>query len=99
MFRVRFVCLALVLCALLSSTVLAAEVESDATYCFTSLDFSSSEEPLAGICITDLPQESGTVLLGTRVLKPGDILTAEQVNQMTFSPLSTETDAQARAYA
>ena len=95
MFRVRFVCLALVLCCLLSSTVLAAEVECDATYCFTSLDFSSSEEPLAGICITDLPQESGTVLLGTRVLKPGDILTAEQVDQMTFSPLSTETDAQA----
>lgn len=95
MFRVRFVCFALVLCCLLSSTVLAAEVECDATYCFTSLDFSSSEEPLAGICITDLPQEAGTVLLGTRVLKPGDILAAEQVNQMTFSPLSTETDAQA----
>lgn len=95
MFRVRFVCLTLALCCLLSTTVLAAEVDSDATYCFTSLDFSSSEEPLAGICITDLPQESGTVLLGTRVLKPGDILTAEQVDQMTFSPLTTETDAQA----
>ena len=95
MFRVRFVCLALALCCLLSTTALAAEVDSDATYCFTSLDFSSSEEPLVGICITHLPQESGTVLLGTRVLKPGDILTAEQVDQMTFTPLSTQTDAQA----
>lgn len=95
MFRVRFVCLALALCCLLSTTALAAEVDSDATYCFTSLDFSSDQEPLAGICITHLPQESGTVLLGTRVLKPGDILTAEQVDQMTFTPLSTQTDAQA----
>ena len=95
MFRVRFVCLALALCCLLSTTALAAEVDSDATYCFTSLDFSSDQEPLAGICITHLPQESGTVLLGTRVLKPGDILTAEQMDQMTFTPLSTQTDTQA----
>ncbi len=96
MFRVRFVCLVLALCCVLCcSTVLAAEVESDATYCFTSQDFSSSEEALAGICITDLPEDAGTVLLGTRVVQPGDILTAQQLSQMTFTPLSTETDAQA----
>lgn len=96
MFRVRFVCLMLALCCLLCcGTALAAEVDCDAVYCFTPLDFSSEEEPLAGICITDLPQESGTVLLGTRVLQPGDILTAGQLEQMTFSPFSTEQDAQA----
>ena len=97
MFRVRIVCLALALCCVVccSGAALAAEVDCDATYCFTSQDFSSSEEALAGICITDLPEESGVVLLGTRVLQPGDILTAQQIAQMTFTPISTENDAQA----
>ena len=75
--------------------VSAAEVECDATYCFSAADFSAEEE-LAGICITGLPEaEAGTVMLGQRVLRPGDILTAEQVGQMTFHPLRTETDLQA----
>lgn len=98
MFRVRFVCLVLALCCLfcLGGSVLAAEVDCDATYCFTSADFSDSEQPLAGICITQLPDtKSGTVMLGTRVLQPGDILTADQVNQMTFAPLRTLEDTQA----
>lgn len=97
MFPVRFVCLVLALACTLCAAVpaLAAEVDCDTTYCFTSQDFSQSEDPLAGICITDLPTDSGTVLLGSRVLKPGDILTAQQISQMTFRPLDTETDAQA----
>lgn len=74
----------------------AAQVDCDATYCFCTADFSSEEE-LAGICITGLPDAaSGTVMLGQRVLQPGDILTAEQVAQMTFHPLRTETDLQAQ---
>lgn len=98
MFRVRSVCLVLILACLLtlSGGVLAAEVDCDTTYCFTSADFSTSEQPLAGICITQLPDaDSGTVMLGTRVLRKGDILTAEQVTQMTFAPLYTQTDTQA----
>ena len=98
MFRVRFVCLLLVLCGMfaLSGNALAAQVDCDATYCFTSADFSTSEQPLTGICITGLPTaDSGTVMLGTRVLKSGDILTADQVAQMTFAPLRTQTDTQA----
>ena len=98
MFRVRFVCLVLTLACLLTlgGSVLAAEVDCDTTYCFTSADFSTSEQPLAGICITQLPEaDSGTVMLGTRVLQKGDILTAEQVAQMTFAPLHTQTDTQA----
>ena len=96
MFRVRFVCLALALSCLLAlgTGAMAAEVDCDATYCFTSLDFTPSEEPLTGICITDLPQDSGTVMLGTRVLQAGDILTADQITQMTFCPLSTQYDTQ-----
>lgn len=96
--RVRFVCLMLVLACLLtiSGGALAAEVDCDTTYCFSPEDFSVSEEPLIGICITGLPNaQTGTVLLGSRVLQPGDILTADQLAQMTFAPLRTETDQDA----
>lgn len=70
----------------------AAEVACDSIYCFSPADF-SQEEDLKGICITSLPEARiGTVMLGTRVLRPGDILTADQVALMTFCPLRTETD-------
>ena len=97
MFRIRFLCLLLSVACLLgiSGGVLAAEVDCDTTYCFSPEDF-SQEDTLTGICITDLPQVStGTVMLGSRVLQPGDILTAEQLAQMTFSPLRTEDDRDA----
>jgi len=97
MFRTRmFSLFAALLC--LSAAVLpvaALEVECDSIYCFSPEDF-SQEGTLKGICITDLPESQiGTVMLGTRVLRPGDILTAEQVSQMTFCPLRTETDRSA----
>ena len=90
-----------VLSAVLCITALAlpaaaAEVECDAVYCFGAADFSDGEQ-LAGICITALPDATaGTVMLGQRVLRPGDVLTAQQMAQMTFHPLRTETDLQAR---
>lgn len=94
MFRSRFwAVLTAALC--LGTAVLpaaAAEVSCDSIYCFSADDFSSAED-LQGICITDLPSPNiGTILLGTRVLRPGDILTAGQAAQMTFCPLRTETD-------
>ena len=94
---VRIVCL---LCAVLClfglmGGVLAAEVDCDATYCFTAQDFSQEEE-IAGICITQLPDpQTGTVMLGNRVLRSGDILTAGQLAQMTFCPLRTQEDLSA----
>ena len=93
----RIVCLAAALCCLLSVTVhaSAAQVECDSVYCFRSEDF-SGEDPLAGICITDLPDpETGTVFLGQRVLRPGDILAADQLAQMTFAPVRGEEDKDA----
>ena len=99
MFPKRFFSVLLTLCCLccLCCSVTAAEVDSDSVYCFTSSDFSQSEDPLLGICITQLPEvQTGTVMLGSRVLKKGDILTADQVAQMTFSPLRTEEDQQAQ---
>ncbi len=99
MFQTRFVCLLLTFCCALClcGGVTAAEVDSDSIYCFSSNDFSQSDDPLLGICITGLPEvHTGTVMLGNRILQKGDILTSDQVAQMTFSCLSTEEDCQAQ---
>lgn len=96
MFRKQILCLLLVVACAIGCVgfASAAEVECDDTYCFTPEDF--SEEEITGICITGLPESSaGTVMLGTRVVCVGDILTAGQVEQMTFVPLETETDKEA----
>ena len=98
MTRVRIISLTLAVCCLLGLTVGAAatQVDCDTVYCFNGQEFSEAEEPLAGICITGLPDPaSGTVLLGSRVLRAGDILTAQQLQTMTFHPLRTQEDAQA----
>ena len=96
MFRIRLCSLLAALCCLLglSCTVSAAEVDCDSVYCFSSEDF-SSETPITGICITGLP-DSGAVYLGSRILRAGDILTAEQAAQMTFAPVRSEFDQTAQ---
>lgn len=93
MFKARFARLALAVCCFFSvvGAASAAEIDSGSVYCFSQEDF-PGEEALAGICLTDVPETGGTLLLGSRILLPGDILTAEQVSQMTFSPLGTESD-------
>lgn len=98
MFPKRLACLtAAALCLFaLTGSVFAAQTDCDSTYCFTSQDFSQAEDTLAGICITGLPDsKTGTVMLGNRVLRSGDILTAEQIARMTFMPLRTEIDTDA----
>jgi len=97
MFRRRFICLAVAVACLagVCAAAGALEVDSDSVYCFTSDDF-SQEEKLTGICITGLPDAAaGTVMLGNRVLRSGDILAADQIDQMTFSALDTEVDQEA----
>lgn len=80
----------------LALPVSAAQVDCDDVYCFGVEDFAQEEATLTGICITGLPDGStGAVLLGNRVLRPGDILAADQVNRMTFRPVRTEEDTQA----
>ena len=97
MLQKRILCLVLCLvcCLGLVGGAIATEVESDTVYCFDQGDFSQSED-LTGICITDLPDaDAGTVMLGSRVLQRGDILTAQQISEMTFVPLDTRQDQQA----
>ena len=92
--RIFTTVLAALCCCGLALPAAAVEVESGSVYCFSAADFSESED-LAGICITRLP-DNGTTLLGSRILQPGDILTAGQVARMTFSPAETEFDREAQ---
>lgn len=64
--------------------------------CFSPEQFTSGDAALNGICITSLPPASqGTLLLGQRQLRPGDVLTAQQVEEMTFAAVSSEDDSTA----
>ena len=94
MFRKRFVCMVAALACLGAAVPgIAAEVDSDSVYCFSSGDFSENAPELEGVCIMELPDpEAGTVMLGTRIVQPGDILTAGQLARMTFNPVRTEED-------
>lgn len=72
----------------------ALEIDCDSEHCFSGSDF--SEEALEGVCITALPDaNTGTVLLGQRVVRCGDILTAAQLDELVFRPLRTQEDATA----
>ena len=98
MLRPKLICLSLCVCLCMGlvGSALAAQVSCDDIYCFQSGDF-SPDDSMEGICITGLPDSAiGTVMLGQRVLRTGDILTADQISQMTFVPLQSETDSAAQ---
>lgn len=88
---------AALLCALLPAVhASAAQVDAREAYCFSCADFSGEASGLAGVCITGLPEEaSGTVRVGNRIIRSGDVLTAQQLEQMVFSPAGAEADATA----
>ena len=89
----RMIALGLALGLMVPLGALAAEVDCDGLYCFGTGDFSGEE--LTGVCITGLPEKAlGAVMLGDREIRPGDILAAEQLEKLTFSPALREQDAQ-----
>ncbi len=71
------------LCAVAAAVVLLAQTAS-------ALEFPA----LRGIYVAAVPEE-GTLLLGSRRLCKGDVLTAEQLESLTFVPVSQEEDAEA----
>lgn len=93
----RFVCILCgLLCALSMALPAAAESDSESQYCFAVSDFASEEMQLAGICITRLPEATqGSVMLGRRCLRAGDVLTADQLSEMTFVAAQEEQDCNA----
>ena len=51
-------------------------------------------QSLTGICVTAVPVD-GAVLLGDRVIRSGDVLTASQAQALTYSHPESETDIEA----
>ena len=86
----RFVGTAL-LCLALPLSVSAQQMDSGSVYCFGPQDFG---EEIQGVFLMEVP-ENGRCFLADRVLRPGDVLTKQQVENMTFVPEHTEADAQA----
>lgn len=96
MIRKKLICAVLVAVCLLGAAVgaTALEVDCDNPFSFSAAHF--SQESLEGVCITGLPDPSvGTVKLGQRVIRCGDILTAEQLDTLCFHPLRTQEDVDA----
>lgn len=86
----------LLLAAGLTLSASAAEIDSQDVYCFGAEEFTAGEAALSGICLTGLPEkEQGLLMLGERMLRPGDVLTTQQVNEMTFVSGTTQDDATA----
>lgn len=66
-------------------TLCVSAQESD-ILCFSPEQFASGDAVLSGICITSLPPASqGSLFLGQRQLRPGDVITSQQVEEMTFA--------------
>lgn len=83
----KLLCLLLLLAVPMSAA--AADVDSGGVYCFGAQEFG---EDLEGVCLRQVPS-SGTLRLGNRVLLPGDVLTREQLDAVTYTPERTEDDA------
>lgn len=86
--------LALLCLGSLAVPAAAAETDCDAIYCFSSADF-PEEEDFAGIWVMALPEE-GAVTLGTRIIRPGDVLTAQQTAMLTYAPALQEENSTAQ---
>jgi len=69
----------------------AAEVDSGSVYCFSAEEF-SGEGNLQGICLRQIPDAAGVLELEGRILRPGDVLTAQQLEKMTFRASEEEAD-------
>ena len=81
---------AAILCAaLLSTSASAAQVPAGESCCFSPADFG---EDITGICVTAIPDQ-GAILLGNRVIRSGDVLTASQLDRLTFTSPEAEADA------
>ena len=77
-----------------SLPAMASQVDSEGGYCFSETDF--GDDTLSGICITSLPAQSqGVLRLDSRILRAGDVLTAEQLSRVSFVPVPRQEDSQA----
>lgn len=89
----KILCLLLLLALPVSAA--AVEMDSGNCYCFGAQAFG---ENLEGVCLRQVPS-SGALCLGGRVLRPGDVLTQEQLSAVTYTSVRREEDgAEALTY-
>ena len=91
MFTHRRPLFALLFAAALAASASAVETDAGEAVCFSPGDFG---QDVRGICITAVP-ERGTVKLGDRVVRSGDVLASGQLSALTFLPPESEADAAA----
>jgi len=83
--KFRFLIPLMMLSVLLSVPALAgdAQLPWDQTYRFSGADFEAGE----GVLLTEVPEpDLGSLYLGSRVIRAGDALTAQQLSDLTFRP-------------
>ena len=82
--------IALALCAALCIPAIpasAAESVGGAEYCFRAEDFLTSPSPASGVYLRGVPDETlGTLRLGARALRSGDVLPADALDSVVFVP-------------
>ncbi len=91
---IRILSLTALWAVLLCVGVSAADGETlyNAEYCFTEADFTEDvPQPLEGIFVTAVPEEGlASVKLGSRTIRPGDILPAASLEQLRLQPVCSE---------
>ena len=84
----RMIALCAAVC-ILALPVCAAESVGGAEYCFSTEDFLNAPSPADGVYLRSVPDEAlGTLRLGARTLRSGDVLPAEDLDAVVFSPAS-----------
>ena len=82
-----FMLLALMAVLMLPARAATVECTGSEAYCFRAEDFMGDRSPGSGIYLCEVPDESvGTLRYGARALKTGDVLPAEALDCLVFSP-------------
>ena len=80
---------------LLSGQGLAAKASAGEMPESAQTALTAEDAGFTGVCVTSVPGEAGTFQLGSRIIQPGDVLTAAQLQALTFTAAPTEEDATA----
>lgn len=84
---VRLIIALALLPALLLPVHAAVECVGGEAYSFCAEDFKNSSSEISGIYLCEVPDESiGTLCYGSRVLRTGDVLPADALDTLVFSP-------------
>ena len=90
------------LCLVFTITCFAADAETmyHSEYCFSASDFCIGEMgSVDGIFVTSVPADTiATIKLGNRTIRPGDVLSADALEDLRLIPNCTENLAAAFSY-